>query len=162
MARQIRTGTYCLKVFVLTSMPGLFLKKKTWQNTLKKKEKPYYWMNNLPYIVNNVAKNKYELVWDIRHILAISALSILIIFKNRHQKDTLVKRLTRRPASIGIFFGQLQIIWLLTVKNETSFEFSFQRFFTNINSTTDSWTLFRRVSRFSVEFFFVSQCRKIS
>ena len=35
------------------------------------------------------------------------------------------------------YFDQL----LRTVKNETSFEFSFQRFFTKINSTTDFYTL---------------------
>ena len=47
---------------------------------------------------------------------------------------------TRRPASTGIFFAQLQIFWSTFANNKNwyyCFEFSFQRFSTNINATTD-------------------------
>ena len=65
---------------------------------------------------------------------------------------------TRRPASTGIFFAQLQIFWS-TLQNYC-FEFSFQRVLTNINSTTDFCTLCKRVSRFSVEIFLSHSAEK--
>ena len=62
--------------------------------------------------------------------------------------------ITRRPASTGIFFAQLQIFWSTFangLKQNYCSEFSFQRVFTNINSTSAFCTLCKRVSRFSVE-----------
>ena len=61
---------------------------------------------------------------------------------------------TRRPASTGIFFSpnyknfdQL----LQTVKNKTTVLILIFRLFTNNNSTTDFWTLCKKVSWVSVE-----------
>ena len=73
------------------------------------------------------------------------------------------KKLTRRPASTGIFFAQLQIFWSTFAngwKQNNCFDNSFQRVFTNINSTTDFCTLCKRVSRFSVEKFLSHSAEK--
>ena len=71
----------------------------------------------------------------------------------KHQKY-LKNIKTRRPASTGIFFAQLQIFWSTFAngyKQNYCFDISFQRVLTNINSTTDFCTLCKRVSPFSVE-----------
>ena len=70
---------------------------------------------------------------------------------------------TRRPASTGIFFAQLQIFWSTFAngwKENNCLDISFQRVFTNINSTTDFCTLCKRVSRFSVEKFLSHSAEK--
>ena len=74
-----------------------------------------------------------------------------------------LKQKTRRPASTSNFFAQLQIFWSTSAngyKRNYCLEVSFLRFFTNINSTTDFWTLFKRVSRFSVENFLSHSAEK--
>ena len=61
---------------------------------------------------------------------------------------------TRRPASTGIFFAQLQIFWSTFAKGYKQnycFDISFRRVFSNINSSSDFCTLCK--SRFSVEKF---------
>ena len=76
-------------------------------------------------------------------------------------------QLTRRPASTGIFFAHLRIFWWWTFANGSKryycFEFSFQRFSTNINPPWISIFLCRRlwVSRFSVEKFLSHSAEKI-
>ena len=70
---------------------------------------------------------------------------------------------TRRPASTGIFFAQLQIFWSTFAngwKQNNCFDISFQKVSTNINSTTDFCTLWKRVSRFSVEKFLSHNAEK--
>ena len=68
----------------------------------------------------------------------------------------MIKNTTRWPANTGIFLPINKYFdqFLQTVENETSFESKFQRFSTNINSTTDFYILCKRgASRFSVEKF---------
>ena len=55
--------------------------------------------------------------------------------------------ITRRPASTGIFFAQLQILWSTFAngrKQNNCFNISFQRFSTNIKSTTAFCSLCKR------------------
>ena len=62
------------------------------------------------------------------------------------------KKLTRRLACTGISFAQLQMFWSSfanSYKQNYCFEFIFRRIFKNINSTTVSCTLCKRVSQFS-------------
>ena len=78
--------------------------------------------------------------------------------------NPLAEYTTRRPASTGIFFAQLQIFrstFANGSKQNNCFDISFQRVFTNINSTSDFCTLCKRVSRFSVEKFLSHSAEKI-
>ena len=79
-----------------------------------------------------------------------------------HDRDSNAK-LTAWEICTGIFFAQLQIFWSTFAngkKQNHSFDISFQRVLTNINSTTDFCTLCKRVSRFFVEKFSSHSAKK--
>ena len=66
--------------------------------------------------------------------------------------------------STGIFFAHLQIFWSNFAngwKQNYCFDTSFQRILTNINSTTDFYTLCRGVSRFCDETFSSHSAEKV-
>ena len=86
------------------------------------------------------------------------AISLLVFKKCIHWKIQ-----TSRPASIGIFFAQLQIFWSTFAngyKQNYCFDISFQKFFSNIILTTDLCILCKMVSQFSVEKFLSHSAEK--
>ena len=152
-----------IKVSTPTEMPaGIYWKKLPFQEAyIKKTTVKLNIVTTNQNCQDKVLVNKGD--WKIFKLinelwkLGVAMIQAVTQRQNSRGRIEATKNKTRRPASIGILFAQLQKLWSTFAngkKQNYCFDISFPRVFTNINFTTDFCTLWKSVFlRFSVEKF---------